>query len=87
MWIRYIALAALTYLGVKTFTWVYRSLTSLNYSQAQEGQESARTIDDMVKDPVCGVYVPYSQAFTAEHDGRTVYFCSRECRDKYAHLG
>ncbi len=36
-------------------------------------------------DPVCGMRVdPATAKYTLEHDGRTVYFCSSRCRDKYA---
>ena len=36
------------------------------------------------KDPVCGMQVEKANpGATAEHDGRTVYFCSDRCRDKY----
>ncbi len=37
-----------------------------------------------VTDPVCGMKVDRAKAVTAEHGGRTVYFCSEHCRDAYA---
>ena len=34
----------------------------------------------MATDPVCGMQVDTGQAqWTAEHDGRTYYFCSKGC--------
>jgi len=39
--------------------------------------------EDMVKDPYCGMYVPISGAFKVSIDGKTVYFCSEECCEKY----
>jgi YHS domain-containing protein len=35
------------------------------------------------KDPVCGTYVSSDSGIARTIDGRTVYFCSAECRDKY----
>jgi YHS domain-containing protein len=40
-------------------------------------------IDEMVIDPVCGVYIPKHEAITARVKGETVYFCSEECKQKY----
>jgi Cu+-exporting ATPase len=38
----------------------------------------------MAKDPVCGMQVAEDRAAgRAEHDGRTYYFCSNRCRDKF----
>ncbi len=37
----------------------------------------------MVRDPVCGTYVPRSEAVQARIRGRLVFFCSTECRDTY----
>ena len=39
---------------------------------------------DTVKDPVCGmVVVPETAAGSVDHDGRTYYFCSRHCVEKF----
>ena len=40
--------------------------------------------DEMVQDPVCGSYFPVRDAVTMESNGRTILFCSPECRDQYA---
>jgi len=42
-----------------------------------------KVIDEMVKDPVCGVYVPKREAVTASSKGETIYFCSPKCRQRY----
>lgn len=39
--------------------------------------------EEMVLDPVCGSYVPISAAIPASRDGKTVYFCSEECRGRF----
>ena len=39
---------------------------------------------EMVKDPVCGMYVnPDHAAGSAEYEGQTYYFCAVHCRDKF----
>jgi len=39
---------------------------------------------DTVKDPVCGmVVVPETAAGSVDHDGRTYYFCSRHCIERF----
>lgn len=36
------------------------------------------------KDPVCGMQVEESEAAgQSEHQGRTYYFCSNGCKDKF----
>jgi len=39
--------------------------------------------EDLVQDPVCGTYIPKSQAYIEEIEGSQRYFCSRECCEKY----
>jgi YHS domain-containing protein len=38
---------------------------------------------ELKKDPVCGTYVSTATAFQKAAGGETLYFCSRECRDKF----
>ncbi len=35
------------------------------------------------KDPICGMTVDPSTALHAEHDGKTFYFCSDHCKQKF----
>jgi len=39
--------------------------------------------EDLVQDPCCRRYIPESEAFRASLDDKTLYFCSRECFEKY----
>ncbi|MCD6486911.1 MAG: YHS domain-containing protein [Syntrophobacterales bacterium] len=39
--------------------------------------------EELVKDPCCGTYVPINSAHKATLNGKTLYFCSRECLEKY----
>lgn len=41
-------------------------------------------MSDMVKDPVCGMEIRTKDAAaTEEHEGRTFYFCSGLCHDRF----
>ncbi len=39
--------------------------------------------DELVRDPVCGVYCPKSTAYRVTRDGETHYFCSEKCREAF----
>jgi uncharacterized protein len=39
---------------------------------------------DLKKDPVCGTYVSTAASLMRTVKGQTYYFCSPECRDRYA---
>jgi YHS domain-containing protein len=38
----------------------------------------------LVRDPQCGTHVPKSRSFQVGHGATALYFCSTDCRDKYA---
>jgi len=39
--------------------------------------------EDLVKDPCCGTYVPINSACKVILNGKTLYFCSSTCLEKY----
>src|SRR3954468_20581127 len=39
---------------------------------------------ELKRDPVCGTYVPAAGSLQKTVSGKVVYFCSPECRDRYA---
>jgi YHS domain-containing protein len=39
---------------------------------------------ELRKDPVCGTFVPVSTSLKRVVNGETVYFCSADCRDRFA---
>ncbi len=41
---------------------------------------------ELKKDPVCGTYVSTATALQERVKEEVIYFCSRECRDKYRNL-
>ena len=44
----------------------------------------ALTVRRGARDPVCGMTVDRRTAHRLEHRGRTRYFCSEECRERFA---
>ena len=39
--------------------------------------------EELVQDPVCGCYVPKSHAHAVDLKGEKIFFCSKECHQKY----
>jgi len=37
----------------------------------------------MTKDPICGMAVDEATAIHTERDGKTFYFCSEQCQQKF----
>lgn len=47
-----------------------------------EGPAAPKVQGLMVKDEVCGTYIPREEALTERRDGVERYYCSEECRRK-----
>jgi len=39
-------------------------------------------VEELVKDPVCGVHTARSSAIAGRYHGESAYFCSEECAEK-----
>jgi len=39
--------------------------------------------DVLMEDPVCHTLIPAKSAITMKIEGKTLYFCSQNCRDQY----
>ena len=42
-----------------------------------------KELKTVTKDPICGMTVDESTAIKAERDGKTNYFCSDKCKQKF----
>ena len=78
---RLLILIAIIYVG-------YRYVKSWMASHAESRQgglgNSVQKIDDiMIKDPFCGAYFPKREGIHGRFEGIDLYFCCKECRDKY----
>ena len=47
-------------------------------------QQAVQSGGVLKKDPVCGTYVSTNTAVTRNVNGDLVYFCSRECAEKFS---
>ena len=45
--------------------------------------KSTEIEEEMVQDPVCGCYVPKRHAHAVYLKGEKLFFCSKECHQKY----
>ena len=67
------------------FAWVMKTSGvpgGPNYSQ--QGGTQQLVPRQLMRDPVCGMHMPENLAIPYRDDGELKYFCSTECRDKYA---
>ena len=39
-------------------------------------------VEELVKDPICGIHTARSSAIAGRFEGRDAYFCSEECAQK-----
>lgn len=61
--------------------------TGAQMSRRQAPRDTGPTVSaggELKKDPVCGTYVSTSLGWSRVVKGEPVYFCSKECRDKFA---
>jgi YHS domain-containing protein len=80
----------LVYLVAKGF--MFKGLLNVARKKGAEAQQDSRTAhegqgekgEEMVQDPVCSSYVPISSAVSVSAPEGMLYFCSDECRDKFA---
>ena len=49
----------------------------------KKGADGAKIQDVLVEDPVCHTLIPKHQAVRLRQDGKTYYFCSDKCCDKF----
>jgi uncharacterized protein len=62
---------------------VYTAIVRLLSKPAPPPPEKTLKGEDMVKDPICGVFLPRGDALPETIRGERHYFCSEACRDKF----
>lgn len=83
MWVRFFIVILVVYLAFKTFSWARRITSTRPSPDFRSESNGADAVNEMVRDPVCGLYVPRDEAVTFVANGTTVHFCSEDCRRKY----
>jgi YHS domain-containing protein len=74
---RFVLFAFIAYV-VFLFVRVYLGLKKVRLRPAPGARREAEGV--MVKDEICGTYIPRDEALTEVRDGAVHYFCSEECR-------
>lgn len=62
---------------------LFASATVSPSSRSASSKKDPLKPEALQKDPVCGTFVAPSAAVSKEIGGRTLYFCSATCRDKF----
>jgi YHS domain-containing protein len=57
-------------------------LEGAGYGRVEDGRRNAPGVK-LVRDPVCGVFVPPASALILRSGGETLYFCSEKCRQEW----
>ena len=81
MLLRILLITLLTFIVVKLVFWVV-SYVRMSQRDLQD-KSDAPQVNQLVKDPVCGVYIAISEAETLPTKKGSLYFCSNECRQKF----
>ena len=79
--LRFIILAVVGYV-------FYRALKSWMLGSGSRpadltGRGQTEVDDVLVQDPVCKTYIAQRDGIHLEQDGKVLYFCSEQCRDRY----
>ncbi|MBW2607513.1 MAG: hypothetical protein JRD05_07720 [Deltaproteobacteria bacterium] len=73
-----IGLAYLAYRALKS--WMLQNVST---KRTVTGKTTGEIDDVMIKDPFCQAYFPKRNGVHLKADGEDLYFCSKECRDRF----
>jgi len=62
--------------------WVWKK-PSAGSSSPNPAPSPTPKIEEMRRDPACGIFITESQAIIVKEKGEILYFCSEECREKF----
>ena len=79
--LRYIFLFILFFLLYRLVKALFSSSTKRNIEIVPPGKGPGE--DEMVQDPSCGMYIVKEDAYPVKIKGESLYFCSKECLEKY----
>ena len=52
-------------------------------SRISRSKPPSGVISEMVQDPYCKIYIPKNEAYREVLGGNEIFFCSKECAEKY----
>jgi YHS domain-containing protein len=69
----------------RLFTGGMQAPPTANQGPPRSAQDAVlQSAGELRKDPVCGTFVPISTSLKRVVNGETVYFCSTDCRERFA---
>lgn len=78
MIIRFLLFLLLIYILYNLVKKVFRTGSKISGRDSSSG-----VISEMVQDPFCETYIPRNEAYRIILGGEEIFFCSRECAEKY----
>ena len=81
--VRLILVALLISVAIKILSLAGRYLQSQFSKRQVKAEENSTGINEMVRDPVCGLYIRSDGAVALINNGQVVHFCSEKCRQKF----
>ncbi|MEA3436493.1 MAG: hypothetical protein U9R43_08500 [Thermodesulfobacteriota bacterium] len=76
-----IVVAYIAYRALKS--WMLQNVST---KRTVNGKTTGEIDDVMIKDPFCQAYFPKRNAVHLKADGEDLYFCSKECRDRFIEM-
>ncbi len=78
--LRFLILAIVAYVFYRALKkWMIGGGTDVD-----QHRSSGKAVDDvLIQDPVCQTYFARRDGVHLRHEGRDLYFCSQECRERY----
>ena len=86
LFIRLIVPLLLLFLVRSVLRTIFQSLRGATQQPPQATERPVPNVPaggELKKDPVCGTYVSTATSVNRTVNGSVVYFCSKECRDRY----
>ena len=85
LFIRFVVPLLLLLLVRSVLRSIFQTFRGMQQSPAKSQSETPTVSagGELKKDPVCGTYVSTATSLSRSVNGGLVYFCSKECRDRY----
>jgi uncharacterized protein len=65
------------------FLRIYSGFNRARMRNAAQARTRGQVQGEMVKDEICGTYIPREDALSESRGGEDRFFCSEECRRKF----
>ncbi len=83
MALRIFLIGLLIAVAIRFLVWGVRYVQRLLFQDTSQDSGRSSGLNEMVRDPVCGVYVSVSEALSVATDHGNLYFCSQKCRQRF----